>query len=675
MTPTIDIRMLRKPAQLKKVTSVASKQGNKFLYKNEDKAENTRLIENASVYWMGLQSFRERYERAWRYRRGKQWEDLVYDPDSSSYKKEETLIKDQGQIPFVVNLIGPNVRNIIGQFRSSNTRSNVIARTREDAPVGEMLTNTIKAVYDANKGIEKDAQALDIFLNSGMFLQKLTNEFDNQERRSRIKFRNVDINSSFFNPVKEMDLEDLNLIGSFYDLTVDDVIAKFARNKTDEVKIREMFRYVTNDAYNTDEHFTDEWAINRDFFVPSEPNKCRVYEIWENVGEWKYWCHDWANAKYYYRRITDQNKLKIDEENANRLMLAAQYGIPEEDVQLIEVKERFVQCWRCKFITPRYETLWECDSPYRHKSHPFALMLHPLIRGEVWGYTEDIIDLQRKFNRDHILSDYVIGASAKGTLFVPEEAITDDFPFEDIVETWSKRNGVVKIKLKQGAQMPLELTGKATPAGLHESMALVLQLMNSSSGVSDAIKGQTPDSGTPASRYAMEAQNSTISIKNYLDPFNNARCDRDKKLLELIIQYTKEKEYLPVSGQNYAEETKVFDPSKLRDDLTYTLQIDQGTDSRVYRALIDDQLFKWVDSQTLPLKIALKNSSLPFADKIMADLDEMEQQAQQGNIPQAGSAGIMPQLAQGLAGMGADPSKANPQALAMMQKHMGVPQA
>jgi hypothetical protein len=277
------------------------------------------------------------------------------------------------------------------------------------------------------------------------------------------------------------------------------------------------------------------------------------------------------------------------------------------------------------------------------------------------------------FNRSNILMDFVIGSSAKGGIAIDINSVSDEQTIDEMTKQYSKRNGVVIYDSKNTmAKAPTELSSKGVPVGLNEQLAMVLNLMNSTSGVSDAAKGNTATAGTPASRYAQEAANSAVNIRNYIDPFNNARCQRDRKLLELIIQFKTEKEYIPVSGKGYGDSSNVFDPSKIRDDIMYTLQVDQGTDSRVYRSMIDDQLFQFVQQGILPLKIALTHSSLPFADKLIADLDEMEKAAQNGQIPQAGGQGLLPGIAKGLQDMGADASKANPAGVRMLQKYAGV---
>jgi hypothetical protein len=638
---------------------------NPFLYKNDERGENRFSLEKAQNYWMNLDAFRKRTERAWRYRRGNQWEDNVLDSDLGYDVKEKDVIEAQGQIAMSVNLIAPAIRAIKGQFRTANSQSNVVARTREDAPIGEMLTNTIKAIYEDNDGAEEDAALLDMYLCSGAGIQRVDYKYNDEKSRSYSRFWNCEMAEMAFNPVKRRDMSDLDFISQFHDMSIEKLIAGFAYNTSDEAKIRQFYGYVSSQNLNPDEHFTEDWVKNREFSNTYEGNLCRIHEIWEKKGVWKYWFHDWGKVSWGTVPMTSEQKMNFDRENAERIAICQAKGIDPKGV-LIEYRQKFIQTWFFKFITPNCDTLLAGETPYKHKSHPFAILLHPLIRGEVWGFVEDIIDLQRKFNRDLILKDFVIGASTKGVVLIDENSITEEYPLTRILQEYPKRNGVIVYDGKKG-ELPKQMTNNGVPVGLDESLAFGLQLMNSNSGVSDALQGKTPASGTPASLYMQSAQNSTINIKDYLDAFNSFRTRRDRKLLDIHIQYAPDKEYLPISGQNYSEESKIWDRTKLRDDLTYVLKMDQGTDSRLYRSIVDELLFGLVDKQQLPLKIALKNSSIPFADKIMADMEEYEKQIQQGNVPPDQTGNIV----QGLQQMGASPQNANPKALELMNRYAG----
>lgn len=654
--------------------------------KDTDKlrSENTKVLETAYQYWNMQQAQRDRFERAWRYRRGDQWKDLVYNPDTGEYIREEDLIKSQGQIPFVVNMIAPLIKNLKGQFREARSRSQIIARTQETAPVGDMLTNTLWAINDVNNRREKDAQNLEVFLIGGHCHSRVDYKYISSKKRLDVRVKNCEASSMIHNPVRDLDHDDLTLIGQMHDLTLDQVLAAFAKSRSDEAIIKGLYSSRADDPISSNRTGTDDHIINQNFFEPSEQNLCRVFEIWQKRGERRLFYHDYGKGEFDVIKLTPENIHKLENENQQRIELARAQGI--DTPALIEYKEQYHTFWYVKFITQNYETLWEEESPYKHGEHPYVNLWFPLIRGEYWGFVEDVLDIQRGFNRDKILLDFVIGAGAKGTLLLNEDALHPDMNFEEAVETYSKKNGVIKFSLKQGMRMSeqvQQLVSKAVPAGLNESMSLGLDLMHKMGGVSDAIQGKSPSSGTPASLYAQMSQNSTLNSRDYMDAFNSYRTTLDRKVIDTAIQYYDNKRYLTVSGKSFSDEALVYDPSKLREDLEYDLSIGMGNDSQIYRAMIDDQLFQLVQNNLLPLEMMLKHSSIPFSSQLLDDINQMKEQAQQGQAT-AGQPGadagiqvpntnkLLPGIVQGIEQEGGDASQANPQAVEMMKQYAGV---
>lgn len=70
----------------------------------------------------------------------------------------------------------------------------------------------------------------------------------------------------------------------------------------------------------------------------------------------------------------------------------------------------------------------------------------PVIDGRFKAVLSDVIDIQRYINRLLTLLDFIIGASAKGLLMVPQECIPDDMDIRDFAREYVKTNGVILIK-------------------------------------------------------------------------------------------------------------------------------------------------------------------------------------------------------------------------------------
>lgn len=94
-----------------------------------------QILEDAETYWSNLQNFRDRRERNREYYRGRQYSDLVDDPDNEgSSVSEEELIRRAGRQPLVNNQVRQLVKNLIGQYRMNDYKPMVRARKRKTHP-------------------------------------------------------------------------------------------------------------------------------------------------------------------------------------------------------------------------------------------------------------------------------------------------------------------------------------------------------------------------------------------------------------------------------------------------------------------------------------------------------------------------------------------------------------
>ena len=225
-----------------------------------------------------------------------------------------------------------------------------------------------------------------------------------------------------------------------------------------------------------------------------------------------------------------------------------------------------------------------------------------------------------------------MGASAKGVLLVPEDAIPEDMSIADFAEEWTKFNGVIKIRVKPGAQVPQQIMSRANLPGLWEMISMQMKLIQDIAGVHEALQGQTPKSGTPSSLYAQQAQYSLTNLKEYLEFFAFYKEQRDNKILKTLRQYYNEKRYFASSGTVMDQEKMVYDPDRVR-NLEVELKVAPSMDTPVYRQIIDDMLFQLLQAQMIDISMFLENSSLPFADRLLEQIRQRQQEMQQGVMP------------------------------------------
>lgn len=155
-----------------------------------------------------------------------------------------------------------------------------------------------------------------------------------------------------------------------------------------------------------------------------------------------------------------------------------------------------------------------------------------------------------------------------------------------------------------------------------------MQIMQQISGLSNAVQGQTPRAGTPSSLYAQETQNSLTNFAMLFKCFNLFCKARDEKLLKVIMQYTDERRYIDLNGRAYDRAARYYEPEMVRKIIDFNLTVKKSNDTPVYRQMADELLLELLKAGQIPLEIFLSNtSSLPFADKLLADMKALKEQA------------------------------------------------
>ena len=194
-----------------------------------------------------------------------------------------------------------------------------------------------------------------------------------------------------------------------------------------------------------------------------------------------------------------------------------------------------------------------------------------------------------------------------------------------------------------------------------------MKLIQDISGVHEALQGQTPKSGTPSSLYAQQAQYSITNLKEYMEFFAFYKEQRDLKILKVLRQYYTDRRYMTAGSVASDPEKMVYDPERVR-NLEVELKVSPSTDTPVYRQVIDDMLFQLLQAQMIDITMFLENSSLPFAERLLEQIRQRQQDmAQQGGIPAGGA--ITPDMMAQVQQMAQQ--QGNPQAMQMLNQAMG----
>ena len=214
----------------------------------------------------------------------------------------------------------------------------------------------------------------------------------------------------------------------------------------------------------------------------------------------------------------------------------------------------------------------------------------------------------------------------------PVDAVPDDMSYKQFAQEYTRNGGVLFYKAKAGIDMPKQITSASVSAGELEVVKLYMQLNDEISGINGALQGQKPTSNTPASRYAQEAQNSSINIEDFIGWFNSCVRDSNYKMMQVMQQFYDDKRYIPIVGKTFSEESKWYDPIKIKGS-KFDLRISEATSTPAYRMALEDTLFKAFETQAIDFKTYLEASSAPFADQLLEIIKRKEADAAENGTP------------------------------------------
>ena len=589
--------------------------------------ESRELYEAALQAWNSLSNFRNARYRNVRYYIGQQWSDLIH--TEHGVMTEEEYIARQGKTPLKQNLIRANIKTLLGQFRRGSQKCLVISRNKKDQEASEMMSVALESVLDNNDMIERDASSLEEFLLSGGVADYTYYGFETDMQEDMPLFKEVDMRT-FFKDSASKDImgKDVNLIGDFFDTTIDDIKSMYAKNPAEAKELEKIYdsesrRWMT--YVGTDQqHSLDPNKMAFEF--PANPALCRVYRVHRLEGRFELYCHDYYDGTQTIMPYTQKNIDDVATENANRVALGKELG---KEIPLIIAKRRFVRRWVYYHLSPQCNLLFKKECPYKHMSHPYVFKFHPIRDGFTWSFVYDIIDQQRMINRMIILNDFLASAQAKGVLLVPVEALGDDIKIEDIADQWAVFNGVIKYHAKPGVPQPQQVVNSQLNTTSLELLKVEMQMLEEIGGMHDALQGKRAPAGTPSQLYAQEADNASTNILDFLAAFSAFQTQRDMKMLQLIQQFYTSPRYIALAGRDYEEASHNFDPEKIK-GLSFYVKIVKTSDVATIRQYQDTLLNGLMEKGLISLEMYLENLSAPFAQKILSKIQMAKEQLAQG---------------------------------------------
>lgn len=606
----------------------------------DERTRALKILLEAQSYYQAMYKFRRDRERNKRYVYGDQWSDIVC--INGKKMREEEYIMQQGNIPLKNNLMRRLVRNVIGVYRKQSTEPTCVARDRKEQKLGETMSTVLQYNMQLNRMNEMYGRTMEEFLISGMIVHRkfygwLDNKLD-------CWTENVQPNNFFIDTnMRDFRMWDCTFLGEIHDMDYKVLCSLYARSPEDYDRLSEIYATARNSEALTQvwEDFGYSRGYNEmDFLVPADESRCRVIEVWRKESKPRYRCHDWNNGEVFKIDCEDYHEM-VEVENAKRIADGTSLGMAPDDIALIEAEWFIDSYWYYYFLSPQGDILSEGESPYKHKSHPYVFKAYPFIDGEIHSFSADVIDQQRYTNRLITLYDWIMRASAKGVLLIPEDCIPDGTSPEEFADTWSRFNGVLMYKPStKHASIPQQIASNSTNIGINELLNLQLKFFEDISGVNGALQGKPGYSGMSAALYNQQTENATTSLIDLLDTFNEFIREAAYKDVKNIQQYYTKERIMNIAGEDSA------DPGKVQ-DVEFDLSIVPSTATPAYRAMANDFLMQIWSAGQISLQQLLQAGNFPFADELLQSLQSQQEQMQNGEIPQDLPPELMSQAQQG----------------------------
>lgn len=595
----------------------------------EASSEYNDLLLSCWNDWVNMEPIRDEHRRNQRYKNNKQWDDLVPDPERPNRLiTEREKISRTGRTPLSNNLIDPIVRNIHGQVLSNPTDPIIVSRSEDDSELGEMLTNTLQDALQLNKYSTLKVSAMESLLSAGICVGKVRFGYWYTKNRTDLKIDFVSINRFFFNQdAEDPRLEDIYRLGEIHDLTWQQLVRDFNILKADEDAIKDEYASRSKPEFETTAADNLE---NIDFYGHHSMGKYRVYEIWRKLNRQVVYAHDPVRGEELYDEVNSERYYR-DLNNGRRAEMLA-LGIDEETIQsnLISYETIVEEYWEALWLTPQGVCLKKTETPYAHQSHPYVIGPMPRIDGVSSPILSNIREIQRTANRHLTMIDFSIGQAAKGLLLVPQ-SILGGLSLEDFQAAWTRTNAaIVYDDSNPTSKAPTQISSNPIPAGAFDFLRMELDALKEVSGLSGAMQGQVSKSGTPSSLYAQQAQNSMLNFVLLFDCFKEFNTQIAEKSLQVIMQYYTSRRHIKISGKSYSHTAKYYEPEMVKKIIDWSVVIADSTDTPVFRQVSDDFLKYLFESHAINVEMLLENSSMPFAQKLLAQIRSAKEAAEQG---------------------------------------------
>lgn len=604
--------------------------------KGADKT-NLQLLTRAENAWQALYDLRKRRERNINYCFIDQWSDWVYDEKGKLVRESSRIAKRTGGVALQNNHLIKIVHSLSGLYSKQSTEPVCFARSPNCDEKADVMTNALQANWQNNMMPDLLVSEMEEMLYGGMsvVMEEWTTINGVEDAYTFvIEPSHFYFESAGIDPLHR----DVELIGHFEDYSLGALAARFARSKYDYKQLEYIYapyiarqQSILPNGQQTDKLKDPYWDV-------SDRDMCRVYHVWTKEHKLRYRCKDIMDFEQPLYRIEPEQLPLVTAENEARLAQAEAAGMAREDVPLIEYTPVFDTYWHYQALAPGGLILEEYDSPYEHGSYPYTFKIYEYVNGNVIPYMSPVIDQQRYINRLVTLFDIVIQASAKGITMIPKSCVPNSMTEAEFARSIRETGNFIFYDDKEGRSMnkPEVVVSNTNMTGITDMLQLQLGFIPDITSVSEALQGKTAKSGTSASRYALESQNSTTSVSALLLKFGSFEQQVAEKKMQVIHQYYREGNISVMRSNGMSEVTK-YDPVEVQ-DVKFGVRILMSPENPVFRMAMNDLVSQMWQAGAVDAAQMLQMSYLPASSTVRKQLEQamaaMQQRSQQETQPQ-----------------------------------------
>lgn len=571
-----------------------------------------------------------------RYCTGDQWSDTirVYHHGYWEEMTERTYMEKRNMTPMTNNIMVSILESVTGLYAKQGTEPVCFARDNDSRGLSDMMSATMQCNWQTTEMQDLLNHAVKDYLQGGqMFVRESWEDKELEMPDSWTELMEPD--HMFFECGSDPRHNDLSLIGVLHDVSKEDLYQKFAKAEYGLTidKLDEIFGVQEPLEGEVGYDFNEEKSLeNLSFDYSSKGNHyVRIIEVWTTETKPRLQCFDpiatSGNNAYFRVDLSDTAMVaKLRSDNEKRKQQYDEMGVPEDERAYIKSWEVADKYWYYTYMSPDGTILCQGETPYDYKSHPFTMKLYPYINGEIHPFMANVIDQQRYINRLIVMNDMSIRSSFKGFKMIPTTVLDGKTP-EQFMEEAIEYDGWIFYTPKRSMPnvRPEIITSNAVNIGTNELLQIELNLIRDVTNVSGALQGKTPSAGTSAARYAQESQNATTSLFTILsdmDVFTERLAT--KKCMMIQQFYEDGRKVYNKDGLNVYH----YDRYTAR-DIHFKISIKNAAATAAYNTAQNDDLKELLQMGAINLVQYLQNVNKPYADKLLASVQEQQQQLEQ----------------------------------------------